>query len=344
MKKVLIITGPAGDAQGWGDLSVTESVCKAIIDSGKDAEIAFVKSMEEFYKAIEEKSYDIIWSALYHISKKSETIGMSEGDNTWLADILDAKGIPYIGPNAATMKALIHKTTTHQILKKANVSVPYHYQIDKGEALPGIEYPAFVKPSYESRSVGISDESVVNSKEELQKRVNYIHTEFDQPALVEEYLPGQEYTVLMLGNGEHQEFLAGRVEVDKSMFGKYPILRSDLRGVGVTKIRPTNHKTADLIELTRSAMKALNCLDHVRTDMRLDANGCLKIIEVNGIPGLKPIKSWSPQIFTMHHPSPKGAMEEYRQLIDHIVSSALARYGLEDQQSGKLELLQEACI
>lgn len=328
MKKVLIITGPAGDAQGWGDLKVTENVCQAIIDSGNDAEIAFVTTMEEFYQAIEEKSYDIVWSALYHISKNTETIGMSEGDEKWLADILDKKKIPYIGPNAATMKALIHKTRTHQLLKEAGVSVPNHYQIDRGDALPDLDYPAFVKPSYESRSKGISDESVVNSKEELEKRVAYIHTEFDQPALVEEYLPGQEYTVLMLGNGEHQEFLPGRVDVDQKMFGKYPILREDLRGVGVTKIRPTNKMTNEAVKLTKDAMDVLNCLDHVRTDMRLDAKGKLKIIEVNGIPGLKPNKSWSPQMFTMHHPSPKGPMEDFRLLINHIVSSALARYGL----------------
>ncbi len=107
MKKVLIITGPAGDAQGWGDLSVTESICEAIKEKGNDAEIAFVTSMEEFYDAIENKTYDIVWSALYHISEKSETIGMSDGDDKWLADILDEKGIPYIGPNAATRKALI---------------------------------------------------------------------------------------------------------------------------------------------------------------------------------------------------------------------------------------------
>lgn len=330
MSKVLLITGPAGDAQGWGDLSVTESICQAIIDSGHEAKIAFVNSMEEFYQAIERETYDIVWSALYHISKKSETIGMSEGDHTWLADILDEKNIPYIGPNAATMKALIHKTNTHDILKANGVSVPYHYQIDVDDDLPEITYPAFVKPSYESRSVGISDESVVNSLEELKKRVAYIHTEFDQPALVEEYLPGQEYTVLMLGNGQHQEFLPGRVEVDASLFGKYPILRSDLRGVGVTKIKPTNQKTAEAVELTKAAMDALDCLDHVRADMRLDAQGRLKIIEVNGIPGLKPIKSWSPQMFTMHHPSAEGPMEDYRRLINHIVTSALARYGIEN--------------
>lgn len=328
MKKVLLITGPAGDAQGWGDFSVTESICQVIIEKGNDAEIAFVHTMDDFNQAIETKSYDMVWSALYHISSKSETIGMSEGDDNWLADILDAKGIPYIGPNAATMKALIHKTTTHDILKANQVSVPYHHQIDIDDALPDLDYPAFVKPSYESRSVGISDESVVHTKEELAKRVAHIHERYDQPALVEEYLPGQEYTVLMLGNGEHQEFLAGRVEVDPSLFGKYPILRSDLRGVGATKIRPTQHHTEAAVQLTQAAMDALKCLDHVRADMRLDSNGQLKIIEVNGIPGLKPIKSWSPQIYTMHHPSAEGPMEDYKLLINHIVQSALARYGL----------------
>ena len=329
MKKVLLITGPAGDAQGWGDLTVTESIRQAITDSGKDAEIAFVNRMEDFYQAIEKTSFDIVWSALYHISEKSETIGMSDGDHTWLADILDEKGIPYIGPNASTMRALIHKTTTHQILKNSGVAVPAHYQVDINDDLPDLAYPAFVKPSYESRSVGISDESVVNSREELKKRVLYVHETFDQPALVEEYLPGQEYTVLMLGNGNHQEFLTGRVEVDQRMFGRYPILRSDLRGVGVTKILPTHHRSSEAVQITHDAMKALKCLDHVRADMRLDAQGRLKIIEVNGIPGLKPLKSWSPQMFTLYHASRKGPMEDYRRLINHIVTSALSRCGLD---------------
>jgi len=62
--------------------------------------------------------------------------------------------------------------------------------------------------------------------------------------------------------------------------------------------------------------------------MRLDAAGNLKIIKVNGIPGMKPIKSWSPQIYTLHHASQEGEMEDYRRLVDHIVTWALARYDL----------------
>lgn len=328
MKKVLLITGPGGDAQGWGDLSVTEEMAKAIDASGKKAEIVFVTTRQDLETVLETKEFDIIWSALYHFTENEATIGMSAGEDNWVADILDARNLPYIGPDAATMKALIHKTTTHDILEKAGVPVPFHYQVAEGDDLPEITYPAFVKPSFESRSVGISDNSVVNTKEELAAQVAYIHQTFAQPALVEEYLPGQEYTVLMLGNGEYQEFLPGKVMVDAKLFGKYPILRTDLRGVGATKIRPVEKHFKASVDITDKAMKALNCLDHVRADMRLDGQGNLKIIEVNGIPGMKPIKSWSPQIYTLHHPSEAGEMEDYRRLVDHIVTSALARYGL----------------
>ncbi len=328
MKRILLITGPAGDAHGWGDLSVTESVCKAIQDNGHHCEIAFLESMDDFYTALKTREYDMVWSALYHISEKSDTIGLSDQEK-WLADIFDEKGIPYIGPDADTMKTLIQKTATHEILAKANVSVPLHFQVARDDDMPKIPLPAFVKPSNESRSVGINDNSVVTTREELAAQVAWIHDTFDQPALVEEYLPGQEYTVLMLGNGEHQIFLTGRVELEGIDYGKYPILRADLRGVGVTKIRPTNAMTQPAIDLCKAAMDALNCLDHVRADMRLSQDGTLKIIEVNGIPGLKPIKSWSPQLYTLHHPSEQGEMEDYTRLIGHIVKSALARYGLE---------------
>jgi len=328
MKKILLITGPAGDAQGWGDIEVTREIAKAIEASGKRAEIAFVSTMEEFYTAIETNKFDIIWSALYHISKKSETIGMGKEDEKWLADIFDDQNIPYIGPNAATMKALINKTATHEIMQANKVPVPWHCQVGPGTSLAGITLPAFVKPSCESRSVGINDDSVVENHDALKKQVAFIHKKFEQPALVEEYLPGSEYTVLMLGNGKLQKFLAGKVEVDASLFGKYPILRADLRGVGATKITPAKSCTNEAVEVTRKAMEALKCLDHVRADMRMDAAGRLKIIEVNGIPGLKPLKSWSPQIFTMHHPAPDGPMEDYRRLIDHIVTSALTRYNI----------------
>ena len=328
MKTILILTGPAGDAQGWGNLDVTRQLCATLNTDNRSAEIVFLETKQDFTNAIEKKSYDIVWSALYHISTKADMVGVNDDDGLWIADILDAKSIPYIGPNALTMKQLIQKNWTHEILQRNQVRVPGNFTVDIDESIPDPDFPVFVKPSCESRSVGISEDSVANTKEELEKAVQYIHTEFEQPALIEEYLPGEEYTVLMLSNAESQEFLPGIVKVDESHYGKYPILRSDLRGVGLTKIHRPTERVAESIELTRQAVAALNCLDHVRVDMRVSAEGQMKIIEVNGIPGLKPIKSWSPQMYSLYHPSSQGVMQEYHELIHLIVDSGLSRYGL----------------
>lgn len=328
MKNVLIITGPGGDAQGWGDLDVTKTLCNAINSNGKSARIAYVETMGDFLKAIEGNSFDIVWSALYYITDREEIIGQNVDDDAWLADIFDRKQIPYIGPDSLTMKQLINKTWTHQILSDRNISVPVHHQVDIGEDLPQRVFPVFVKPSCESRSVGISDKSVCTTPRELKDRVNYIHERFEQPALIEEYLPGEEYTVLMLANGKNQEFLPGVVTVKGGTYGRYPILSADMRGVGITRINIPERFAQEANALCKQAVEALNCLDHVRVDMRLDAHDALKIIEVNGIPGLKPVKSWSPQMYSLYHGNPKDPEEDYRKLIHKIVDSGLARFNL----------------
>lgn len=327
MTKVLIITGPAGEAAGWGGVSETGNMCRAMKDSGRDAEIAFVENMGELHHALKKTSYDIVWSALYHISGKSDTIGMGR-EGHWIADVLEKENIPYIGPGAATMRAVLHKTRTHDILEKNGVAVPRHFQVADDDLLPETVFPVFVKPGYESCSRGISDKSVVNNTETLRKQVSYIHKAFHQPALVEEYLPGREYTVLMLGNGDQRRFLPGRVEVDLHLFGKYPILGAGLRSKGKIRVSPVTHRLEEANTLARRAVDALGCLDHVRLDMRVDVEGRLKIMEVNGMPGLTPVRSLSPKLFSLHHASGAGKLEDYRLLIDAIVSSALARYGM----------------
>ena len=72
----------------------------------------------------------------------------------------------------------------------------------------------------------------------------------------------------------------------------------------------------------------MNCLDHVRIDIKEGADGALRIMEVNGIPGLKPHKSWGPQLYSLHHASPEGEMEDYRRLVKAIVDSACRRFNL----------------
>jgi D-alanine-D-alanine ligase len=325
--RVLLLTGPGGDAQGWGDLAVTKCVGEAAEVSGHTARIAYVEAEADFFKVLDQRDFDIVWSALYHISPNEKFIGRNQS-GVWVADVLDNRGIPYIGSNSQTMKDMIDKFQTHTILARNGVPVPAHHLVHSGDDLSMIAYPAFVKPICESRSVGISDESVVYSDEELRRRVAYIEREFDEAALVEDYLPGDEYTVLVLGNGKSRECLPGLVTVEQKHYSKHKILRSDLRGVGLTRISLESRRAAEAKDIADRAAEAMNCLDHIRIDIKADASSKLRIIEVNGIPGLKPHKSWAPQIYTLYHGSLEGEMEDYRKLIQVVIDAACKRYGL----------------
>jgi D-alanine-D-alanine ligase len=327
--RLLLLTGPGGDAQGWGDRSVTESVREAADASGYRTRIAWVETEADFIRLLETPDFDIAWSALYHITPNEKYIGSNEG-GLWVADEFDRRGIPYVGSNSQTMKDMIDKFHTHEVLGARGVPVPAHHLVRATDAdVSMIRYPAFVKPMGESRSVGVNDESVVSSEEELRRQVAWIDREFRQPALVEDFLPGDEYTALVLGNGDEQICLAGLVSVENHRYGRYKVLRADLRGVGLTKISAAGPREAEVAALCRRAANAMRCLDHVRIDVKTGADGELKVMEVNGIPGLKPHKSWGPQLCTLHFRSPGGEIEDYRRLIKTIVDSACRRFNLQ---------------
>ena len=325
--RVLLLTGPGGDAQGWGDMHVTESVAAAATAAGHPARIAFVETEEEFLRAVDGGGFDIVWSALYYITPNEKFIGRGE-NAMWVADVLDSRGIPYIGSNSQTMREMIDKYRTHEALASRGVAVPAHHLVRSTDDVSAIRYPAFVKPMGESRSVGINDDSVVTNADELMRQVRWIEQEFRQAALVEDFMPGDEFTTLVIGNGPTRECLPGLVSVEAQYYGKHKVLRADLRGVGLTKISRPPARGEEAKVLAQQAADAMHCLDHVRIDIKTDAAGALRIMEVNGIPGLKPHKSWAPQIYTLYYGSAEGEMADYRNLIRRVIDSACARYNL----------------
>jgi D-alanine-D-alanine ligase len=246
----------------------------------------------------------------------------------WVADVLDGRAVPYVGSNSQTMKDMIDKYRTHEALAARGVAVPAHHLVRSTDDISAIRYPAFVKPMGESRSVGINDDSVVNDADELMRQVRWIEREFQQAALVEDFLPGDEFTTLVVGNGATRECLPGLVSVETRYYGRHKVLRADLRGVGLTKISRPPARGDEAAAMARQAADAMGCLDHVRIDIKADAGGSLRIMEVNGIPGLKPHKSWAPQIYTLYHGSTEGEMADYRNLIRAVIESAGARYNL----------------
>ena len=314
--KLLLLTGPGGDAQGWGDENVTRAMAKSLSRNGYKVSIAWVETPAELEMRLRTEKFDWIWSSLYCFSSRADIVGIPE-NAVWVADLLEEKELPYIGCGASAMKTLIRKFTTHEVLERAGVAVPRHWLATPEDPLPECVFPAFVKPDAESRSVGIDEASVVRNPVELKERIRWVFEQFKQASVIEEYLPGEELTVLSLTD----EILPGNVSVEEFRYGPNRVLRSDLRGVGLTRIsRPSPDRFEEAVELSRAAVRALDCRDHVRIDMRADAAGKLRIMEVNGIPGLKPGKSWSPQLYSLYHPDPDHPDREYAALLSAILA------------------------
>jgi D-alanine-D-alanine ligase len=110
--RVLLLTGPGGDAQGWGDMSVTQSVADAATSAGHPARIAFVETEQEFLRIIGQGGFDIVWSALCHPERE---VHRARRSGMWVADVLTA-GASYIG-SKPTMKDMIDKFKTHETLQ-----------------------------------------------------------------------------------------------------------------------------------------------------------------------------------------------------------------------------------
>ena len=220
MKKasIVLVTGPGGDAQGWGDMHVTEAVRDAICANGHECRIAWAEDRAGLERELKQAPVSLVWSSLYFFSDRADIVGIPP-DAVWVADVLDELGIPYIGPSARTMKALIEKFDTHEILASHGVRVPRHLLCPPSDSTEVDFFPAFVKPNGESRSVGISEKSVAETPAALAAQVEFIRRELGQAALVEEYLPGKEYTVMVIGNGNKREILPGLVTVPPERYG-----------------------------------------------------------------------------------------------------------------------------
>jgi D-alanine-D-alanine ligase len=172
----------------------------------------------------------------------------------------------------------------------------------------------------------VAEGSVVLSRVALRDRIAYVHREFSQAAIVEEYLPGREFTVSMLGNGAARECYSIENIINPAAYARFPIITKELKREGWLDFRIPHEDAARLHVQAAAAARALGCEDHVRIDVREDARGCVKVIEINGIPGLNPINSRSLVIYGLYQSlTPE---EVFRPLIKRVIVAALARYRL----------------
>ncbi len=255
------------------------------------------------------------------------------GDDTkemHVTAFLDMLEIPYTGagPHAhilAQDKSIAKKMFAFHGIQSPYFATSYRGAIDHAH---DISFPLIVKPTSEDGSIGIGADAVVNSVKELMERVSYIQTEFDSPALIEEYIEGREIYAAILGSYESAHPLP-LVELDLSKLPKgVPRIASqdvkferETEAYKLTKsaiVEDLDEETeARLTEIAVKAYRAVKLRDYGRIDMRLSSKGDVYVIEANPNPWLS-----SGQEFAM---AARKSGLSYTQMIGEIVELAMAR-------------------
>jgi D-alanine-D-alanine ligase len=301
-------------------------------------------SMDETAEFDKQETVDAIDSSLKQMGYETESIGnafqlidalaagtrwdlvfniaeglFGDGRESVVPAILDQYKIPYVFSGPVIMGLSLNKHLAKLVVASAGVPVSPGYLITEIKYLKkcNLTYPLFVKPVSEGTGKGITEKSLVHSSVELLKMVEWILAEFRQSALVEEYLPGREFTVGIVGHGEEATAIGGMEVMTKNNLPYSVEVKENYQNY--CSYKPLD---ADIIDECKSvalgSWKALGAVDAGRVDLKADRNGKICFIEANPLAGLNPIHSDLPILARMY-----GI--EYQTLMEMIMKSAIKR-------------------
>jgi D-alanine--D-alanine ligase len=231
--------------------------------------------------------------------------------------------IPYSGSDATALSLCLDKGLAKQILRAAGVDTPeWQVLVTCREKMKPMRYPVIVKPNAEGTSKGITSASVVSDEASARAAARALVDRYGQPALVEEYIVGREFTVGLLG--ERRPKVLPPMEVVFIDPKGHPVYGFEEKQSDTPRVRfecPAKLTPAELkrIEKTaRDTFAALGCRDVSRIDLRMAPDGKVYVIEINPLPGLTPDFS---DLCTIA----KASAMDYRTLIGEILGGAIKR-------------------
>nr|MDZ8018047.1 D-alanine--D-alanine ligase [Nostoc sp. SerVER01] len=234
---------------------------------------------------------------------------------------------PYTFSDPLTCALTLDKALAKRLVRDRGLPTA-HFEVVNSTAQAqnlSLPLPLFLKPVAEGSSKGVTGRSFVKEREELVTRYELLRKQFQQPVLVETFLPGREVTVGIIGNGSNSRVI-GVMEVmftDRAETSAYTTLNKDeyLERVSYRLLIDPEPLAAQARQLALDAYYTLDCRDAARVDMRCDANGVLQFLEINPLPGLHHIRSDLPIMGRL-------AGMSYTEIIAAIVESAWQRYEL----------------
>jgi D-alanine-D-alanine ligase len=267
--------------------------------------------------------------------------------------ICEFLGVPYSGSDPLTLSICLDKARAKEILSYHRVPTAPFLLVESAEDLdrllagalplspPSEIMPLFVKPVHEGSSKGITERNFVRNADELEAQVRFLLDTYGQPVLVEEFLPGAEFTCGVLGNGPDARVLP----IVGMNFGALPHGAMPIYGYEAKWIWDRPESPLDIfacpapmsetmrIAIERVVLRAyrvLGCRDWSRVDVRLDADGVPNIVEVNPLPGILP----DPADNSCLPKAARAAGLSYDELIQACLLHAAERNGVSLRRRG----------
>jgi len=239
--------------------------------------------------------------------------------------MLETFRIPYVFSDPLTLALCLDKGMTKRVMKTEGIPTPEFLVVEETSDLNGsLPFPLFIKPAYEGTAKGIDVSSRVRDFESLLKGVSRLLSIYRQPVLVERYLPGDEFTVGIIGTGKKARIL-GMMKVvvkDESQEDIYTQIAKEECETRVLYLpcdTTPDHLRERIETISLKAYRVLGCRDAGRVDIRCDELGNPHFLEINPLAGLHPTHSDLCIIASQ-------AGITYRELIGAIIDSALDRY------------------
>jgi D-alanine-D-alanine ligase len=227
----------------------------------------------------------------------AEGQGISRSREARVPAVLDMLGIPYTGSDPLTLAVTLDKDCARRLVQAAGVAVPSGFVVentlDPQSSIinPQLSFPLIVKPAWEGSSKGIRQDCLVTRAEQLEAAIATMQQEQRQPALVEEFIDGDEITVGVIGNDPPQVLGIMRVlprDPSPRFIYSLEVKRDFVRQVRYecpAQIPPSSLEAVEQAALT--VYRTLGCRDVARIDFRL-RDGVPYFLEVNPLPGLNP--------------------------------------------------------
>lgn len=256
---------------------------------------------------------DVIFNACTGIKRRSEQAN--------IVAMLELQDIPFVGSGLSTQVLGLHKAISKRIWRARNIPTP-KFQVfvtGKEKIHENLSYPLMVKPEREGSSLGIDHDSVVYNYDQLYKKVKQVIKTFKQPALVEEYLTGREFTVGVMGNDELEVLPIIEIKYEDSDTG---IMTVDIKAedsLGQDLPAKLDKEVLEkIVSDCKKAYIALDCQDFARIDVRMDKDDNPQLIEINTLPGMQRNYSDFPKMA-------KAQGYEYEDLIEKLILLAIER-------------------